>query len=158
MNKALIVLFYFVGFAMIGAEMFLPGIIVGLIGSVVVVGALGAAFVYHGVGFGMTLSIGAVIIGFLLFQYALRRLTHSDRQTHEQGFSAVEDGLEKYVGMTGLVETQLRPVGTARIADRPMTVQTRGELLPRGTRIKVLEARSNTLVVAEDPDPPAADG
>ena len=32
------------------------------------------------------------------------------------------------------------------------------ELLPRGTRIKVLEARSNTLVVAEDPDPPAADG
>jgi len=52
-------------------------------------------------------------------------------------------------GESGVALTELHPSGTARIAGSRMSVQTRGEFLPAGSRLTVIEARGNRVVVRE---------
>ena len=52
-------------------------------------------------------------------------------------------------GESGVALTELHPSGTARVAGSRMSVQTRGEFLPAGARVTVIEARGNRVVVRE---------
>ena len=63
------------------------------------------------------------------------------------------------VGHAGVVESPLRPAGTARIDGRRVDVVSRGELIEAGVPVHVLEVRGNRVVVArrsdEEPAPSA---
>lgn len=58
------------------------------------------------------------------------------------------------VGVEGTARSRLRPSGVAEIAGRRVDVLTRGEMIEAGTRIKVLEARGNRIVVRAVESPP----
>ena len=57
---------------------------------------------------------------------------------------------ENLVGESGEALSGLHPAGTARIAGRRMSVQTRGEFLTAGARVRVIEARGNRIVVRDE--------
>ena len=51
------------------------------------------------------------------------------------------------VGREGLTSSDLRPAGYARIDDRRVDVVSRGESIPAGTPVRVLEVTGNRVVV-----------
>jgi len=64
----------------------------------------------------------------------------------DEGRQAVEHVAE-LVGQEGVATTTLRPSGVARIGERRVDVVTRGEMIPSGTAIRVLEVSGNRVVV-----------
>jgi membrane-bound serine protease (ClpP class) len=52
------------------------------------------------------------------------------------------------VGAEGEIESDCRPTGVARLAGRRIDVTSRGELIERGARVRVLEVKGNRVVVA----------
>lgn len=73
----------------------------------------------------------------------------------ESGMAAsltiADEKSDSLLGKEGEALTELRPSGTARIAGRRMSVQTRGEFLPAGTPLAVIEAHGYRVVVKEQP-------
>ncbi|MEO0652139.1 MAG: NfeD family protein [Planctomycetota bacterium] len=60
------------------------------------------------------------------------------------------------VGQDGLTTSDLRPAGYARIGERRVDVVSRGESIPAGTPVRVLEVSGNRVVVVRVPtDAPA---
>jgi membrane-bound serine protease (ClpP class) len=57
---------------------------------------------------------------------------------------------------TGVVESDLRPAGIARIDGRRVDVVSRGEPIEAGARIVVVEVSGNRVIVArDDSEPPS---
>lgn len=55
--------------------------------------------------------------------------------------------LEALIGQRGPALSMLRPTGTARIADRTLSVQTRGEFIEKGEAVEVTAVESNLIYV-----------
>ena len=55
------------------------------------------------------------------------------------------------VGQEGVATSDLRPAGYARIGDRRVDVVSRGEGIPTGTPVRVLEVSGNRVVVVRAP-------
>jgi membrane-bound serine protease (ClpP class) len=53
------------------------------------------------------------------------------------------------VGQTGVARTDLRPAGSAQIADRRYNVVSIGDFIRQGARIRVIEVRGNRVVVEQ---------
>jgi len=58
------------------------------------------------------------------------------------------------IGMEGEASSQLRPAGTALFGDTPRDVVTRGIMVAKGTRIRVVDVSGNRIVV----EPVESDG
>lgn len=59
-------------------------------------------------------------------------------------------GYEQLLGESGTAQTPLRPSGKVQINGRKIDVVTRGELIERGRRVKVVRVEGNRIFVAED--------
>ena len=55
--------------------------------------------------------------------------------------------LEALIGQRGPALSMLRPTGTARIADRTLSVQSRGEFIEKGETVEVTAVESNLIYV-----------
>jgi membrane-bound serine protease (ClpP class) len=55
------------------------------------------------------------------------------------------------VGLRGVATTMLRPAGRGRFDGKTYDVMTRGEFLPEGTPLRIIEAEGNRYVVAPAP-------
>jgi membrane-bound serine protease (ClpP class) len=51
------------------------------------------------------------------------------------------------VGAEGTIESDCRPTGVARVAGRRIDVVSRGDLIERGERVRVIEVKGNRVVV-----------
>ncbi|MBN2686475.1 MAG: ATP-dependent Clp protease proteolytic subunit [Pontiellaceae bacterium] len=63
---------------------------------------------------------------------------------------AVSPSLEKHlelVGLEGVAHSDLRPGGSAYFGDRKMDVVTRGDYIPSQTKVRIVEAHGNRIVV-----------
>lgn len=60
------------------------------------------------------------------------------------------------VGLRGVATTMLRPAGRGRFDGKTYDIVTRGEFLPAGTPVRIIEADGNRHVVAEAPGDPQA--
>ena len=63
------------------------------------------------------------------------------------GFSSQSDELIEFIGLSGIVATDLRPAGTATINNRRVDVVSRGEYIDKGAGIIVLAVEGNRVVV-----------
>ncbi|MFC1747082.1 NfeD family protein, partial [Candidatus Neomarinimicrobiota bacterium] len=61
-------------------------------------------------------------------------------------------GIESLVGQVGITLTELMPTGKAEFGDRQINVHSRGEYLPRGTQVTLLEVQGNTGIVCSVAD------
>lgn len=144
------------GLVMFGAEIFVPGGILGILGALCLVIAMVtgfAAFPGQGalVALGILLLIGAsFILWATLFPRSKigRRLTMSANLASSK---ATSDDLRLLMGVEGLTDSALRPGGFAVLKGQRIDVITTGEMLDKGTRIKVVGVEGNRVVVAPVP-------
>ena len=144
-GPALIIALVVVGFLLIAAEVFLPGLILGTIGFLCLVASVVLIFLQYGTSAGMLAAFvvgGLTLVGFVLWLFLFprtfigRRLMLQTRQPSDRTAA----GHRTLVGQTGEALTPLRPSGTARLAGKRVDVTAVGEFLEQGAAIEVVAA------------------
>lgn len=148
MAQQLGIVFLFVcGLAFIVAEMFVPGVVLGILGVSGVVASIYLAFQQNNaLGWTLTgIGLASIPVLVILWTKVLSRVMaiHST----QEGFTSAQVGLKELVGQEGVALTQLRPSGTARFGDRKVDVVAESEVIDRDARVKVIEVKSNRVVV-----------
>ncbi len=143
------------GLMLIGAEIFVPGGVLGAIGGFALFGAVVTAFVVFPpivaayIAGAIILMVGLVIglwIKFFPRTWVGKQMTVT-QDLHEA--KGTEDKLAELLNAEGIALSPLHPAGFAEIADRRIDVVTQGEMIDKGAAIRVVEVEGNRVVVAE---------
>lgn len=150
------IIFLLIGVALIIAEIFLPGGILGLIG----IGAVIASLFMSGANIGdmvMSVSIAfivTIVVAVILFRRigldkgVFRHVILKDRTTTEMGYVSKENRLD-LIGKEGVAATGLRPSGVALIDNERVDVVTEGSFIQANTKVKVVKVEGVRVVVRE---------
>ena len=148
---AAIVALVVVGFLLLAAEMFLPGMIVGVVGFLCLCAAVALSYQEHGTVVGTYVLVGVsvvTLVGFVVWLAVFprtpigRKLTLS--QEMEVGTSAEPPA--SLLGKRGVALTPLRPAGTVRIEGRKVDVVTEA-FLESGQEVEVIAQEGMRVVV-----------
>lgn len=134
------------GLALIGAEVYLvPGFnIVGIVGIVLIVFAIGYTFTESGFVGGVLTLVGTVAAGGGMFWWmwqsgAWNRFVLSTNLRRDDQLAAREsEQRTRWLGREGVAITPLRPTGVVEIDDQRLEVATEGEFIAAGSRIRVV--------------------
>lgn len=144
-GPALIIALFVVGFLLIAAEVFLPGLIVGTLGLLCLVGSVALVFVHYGSSAGLLAAFvigGLTLTGFLLWLNLFPRTIVGRRLMlrTQQPPDRTADENRALLGESGEAITPLRPSGTARIGGKRVDVTAVGEFLEQGAAVVVVAA------------------
>ena len=154
MGLDLIIAVLVAGIALILAEVFGPGGILGAIGLLLLAAGVVLGFDYSRAA-GLWLLGGTcvcLLVGLWLWAKYFPRLPFArkyilDQDAHDwQGFDASSQEL---VGREGVSHTPLRPAGTAIVDGKRVHVVTRGEMIEARTPLRVIQVEGNRIVVTE---------
>jgi len=151
-GPSLIIALVVVGVLLIAAEVFLPGLIVGTIGLLCLIGSVVLVFVQYGPAAGALAAFvvgGLTIAGFVLWLFLFPRTFIGRRimlHTSQPATHAAEEH-RSLVGETGEAITPLRPSGTARIGGKRVDVTAVGEFLEQGETVVVVAADGMRVAV-----------
>ena len=139
------------GLMLIGAEIFMPGGILGTFGGIALIIAIIIGFREFGPLRG-TYSAMVFMVGvaMALWIKVFPRTGIGKCMTVSRDLSdskATESGIAQLVGQEGEAASDLRPAGFATIEGKRVDVVTQGEMISRGSRIRVLAVESNHVVV-----------
>jgi membrane-bound serine protease (ClpP class) len=144
-GPALIITLFVIGFILIAAEVFLPGMILGIVGFLCLIGSVAAVFATYGTSAGLLAAfvVGALAFGgFLLWLFLFPRTFVGRRfmllATQPPDPAAADH--RALLGETGEALTPLRPAGTARLGGKRVDVTAIGEFLEAGTPVEVIAA------------------
>jgi membrane-bound ClpP family serine protease len=153
-----LVLLLMIGLALTLAEIFFLSFgILGTLAAVSLVSSVFLAFTNHGQAVGFLFLAVASIGAPLVVLYGMKWLPHtrlgralilSGPTSAEVTGAGADPGLGALLGRSGAAESDLRPAGIARIDGRRIDVVTRGEMLERGTPLRVVDVTANRVVVA----------
>ncbi len=145
---AWILIIYALGLASMVVEIFIPGAVVGTAGFCMVVGSIIYA-AYSGHSILATVLIATTLIFlpffFLLWKNVIGRVLSVPETLKD--FRSSAGGYEQLLQKEGVAQSSLRPSGTATIDGKRYYVVTRGEMLDKGTKIKVIEVSGTRLTV-----------
>ena len=145
-----VLLFYVIGLVAMIIEMFIPGAVMGIMGFLAVCGSLVYAFMTGHTTAGTILVVVTILfipLFFLVWKSVLRRLFAV--KNDEKDFRSSMQDYEELLGKEGAAASALRPSGTAVIESRRYAVVTRGEMIDRGARVKVIDVAGSRLTVKE---------
>ncbi len=143
------------GLMMIGAEVFIPGGVLGMFGALALLGAIICSFTVFPANIAVYIS-GAIIIlvGVVIAlwikifpgtwigrQMTVAQDLHTSKST--------EAYLPEMLGVEGITISALHPSGYAELNGHRVDVVTQGEMIDKGKPIKVVEVEGNRVVVAE---------
>jgi membrane-bound serine protease (ClpP class) len=140
------------GFALVIAEIFLPGVIAGLAGVALLLAAAVAASLQYGpTGLAWTLSI-ELVLGLVIFLLWMRYFPTSrfgakfslPETAPQKSFSSLGP---EWLGAQGVALTALRPSGTARIRDTRIDVITEGMLVDAGQPVAIVKIEGSAIFV-----------
>jgi membrane-bound serine protease (ClpP class) len=143
------------GIIMVCLEVFIPGGVVGALGGIALLASVVMAFKARGLQFGSYWLAGTAVLTFIGVFISIKYLPRSPAgkklflNSREEGYSSSDQSLPGLLGKKGRTETYLRPAGMVLIEDRRVDVVTRGEFIPRGKEVKVVEVEGNRVVVGE---------
>lgn len=154
------------GVTLLFLEMFLPGMIAGIIGAIMLIAAVFVAYSDVGIEAGnVTLAAATAITALLWWWWATkfqhtrfgRRMTLTATDT---GTSQAE-GITHLAGQTGIAITPLRPSGTILVGGRRIDAITGGEFIENGTCVRIVRAEGSAVIVhrqtqADSPSVPSA--
>lgn len=149
---SLIIVLFVVGFLLIAAEVFVPGMVLGIVGFLCLAGSVALVYATHGptAGLAATFVVGGLAIaGFLLWLFLFPRTLIGRRlmlTTTQPADPAVATN-QTLLGATGVALTPLRPAGTARIDGRRVDVTALSEFLEEGAEVVVVAADGMRIVV-----------
>jgi membrane-bound serine protease (ClpP class) len=140
-----------IGFLMIAAEVFVPGMILGFLGTLCWIAAVSWAYASYGLAAGTMVLAGVSIAGTLAFigymaafpkTFIGRQIINKDAQSTPANIPELT-----MLGKKGESLTTLRPAGTARIDGRRHDVIAEGSFIEPHSPIIVVRVEGNNLVV-----------
>ena len=145
------------GTMLIGAEIFVPGGVLGFLGGILLFGASVTAFIHPditngaaaGITGGIIIMVGVVIgLWIKLFPdtWVGKQMTVSKDLHDAKGTDA---HLEELLGTEGITTSYLHPGGYAEINGNRIDVITEGEMIDCNTAIKVIKIEGNRVLVAK---------
>jgi len=151
----LLLTFLMAGVALLLAEVFLPGMIAGVLGVVCLLGAAVVGFAEFGPKVGSLILMAELIAGTVLTILWMRYFpkTPLGRKYILDPSTAAHAPTEpeKWLGHEGTALTDLRPAGSARLDGEKVDVTTSGEHLESGTRVKVVRVDGPSIFVRRAP-------
>lgn len=158
-----------IGITLLIAEVFIPsGGIISVLATVTLLGALVCAWQawwvssqgsFWGFIAGMSLLLPATVV-FAFYVWPStplgKRAILEGPAPHEvASFVAQEEKHRQMIGKIGDTVTALNPAGMVRIDGQRVHCQSEGMILDAGTRVRVISARANSVVVRRiDPNSP----
>ncbi len=139
------------GIILIGAEIFVPGAILGTFGGISLVGAIILAFAISPV-FGLYIAGGVIILtafGVMLWIKYFPRLSIGRKMTLDadgKDFKA-SDAKHPLLGQKGVAQSDLRPAGFALFNGQREDVVTEGGMIRKGEAISVVQVAGNRIIV-----------
>jgi len=149
-----ILLLFAAGMALVLAEFFVPGLICGVLGSLLVLASGGlACYTYpdHVLFIILVYALGVCIcvaIGMYMMSRtrAAKHLILGDSQQLAAGWVAADSDLG-LVGMQGKAITTLRPAGTILVDGKRLDAVTNGGYIEKDAEIRVIEVHGSRIVV-----------
>ncbi len=150
MDVTVIVALFICGLTAMCVELFLPGAVIGILGFLAVLGSIVYAFASGHTVTGLVL-VGCSVIFLPAFFFVWKNVLgkYWALKSDEKGFHPSTTVRADLLGAEGLAVSPLRPSGIARLNERRYDVVTRGEMIERGARIKVIEVSGNRIVVTK---------
>ena len=138
-----IVVLIIVGFLMLAAEVFVPGMVLGLLGGLCLSGAVIVAFLYYDAVTGAIVFVGVCVLsvaGFFAWMAAFPHTAIGRRimlqKSHASG-----------VGAQGRSLTPLRPAGSAFIGGRKVDVVAESDFIAPDEAVVVVREEGLRIVV-----------
>ncbi len=129
-------------------ELFIPGAVIGITGFCMVAGSLIYAF-YAGHNLLAAVLIGLLLLFlpffFLLWKNVIGRVLSVPETLKD--FHSSGQHYEQLLGKEGVALSLLRPSGSARVEGNRYAVVTRGEMIDKDVRVKVIDVSGTRLVV-----------
>ena len=142
-----VVLLFALGLSLIVAEIFLVGVVLGLIGLTCMLVSIYFGF-EKSAGLGWTLVVIAAasvpVLAIVWVKVINRVLAMKFTQT---GYTSAQMQYKDLVGQEGVALTTLRPAGMARFGEKKVDVVSEGEVVERDSRVRVIEVKGNRVVV-----------
>ena len=140
------------GLLLLFLEMFLPGMIAGIIGAALLIVSVSKSYSAFGaVGGNIALVIALVTSGALWWWWAnhFQNTRFGRRMTlQSQGEGSVGiPGLAELVGQDGTAFTTLRPGGTITVDGKKVDAISDGELIEAGASVRVVRAQGICVIV-----------
>ena len=152
MIEAIIVL-VIAGFLMIAAEVFVPGLVLGTLGGLCLIGAVALCYATYGPLVGTAAFAGLAVLSIVGFFLWLRLFPHTPlgkkMMLHKSLLSRNSLKMPYLIGSTGEAVTPLRPAGTAVIQGRRMDVVAEAGLIESGQKISVVAQEGIRIVVRQ---------
>ncbi len=150
-----VVLFFVTGMVLLLVEFFLPGMVLGTAGVLLIIisAVLGvreypdqAFWIIGGELAGAALSVVAGLLVLTRTNLLRGRLTLATSQQAAEGYVSAESDMS-LVGREGVVITALRPAGTIRVGDQRLDAVSEGVFVEENCRVRVREVRGSRIVV-----------
>ena len=148
-------LFLGIGIALIFAELFVPGGVLGTVGAIMVIWAL-TLMTDTFIGLLLAILVSFTIIGIII--YILIKIIPKERMRNtlilssslnkDEGYISSKD-LQSYTGKVGIAESTLRPTEKAKIEGRILDVVSEDKLIEKGKMVKVTYVDGTKVLVRE---------
>jgi len=150
----LLIVLAMAGFLLLMAEIFVPGMVLGIIGLACLAGSILIGYTQYGALGGSILAAGisfVVLVGFVVWMSMFQKTGIGRRlmlnSSLQQGDSLVEEPDAGLLGKQGVAITPLRPAGTAELEGKKVDVFAESNLIEAGTPILVVEHEGVRVVV-----------
>ncbi len=131
-------------------ELFIPGAVIGISGFLMAVGSIAYAY-YSGYTILACILLAALILYVPVFFMFWRNVIGNvlSLEESEKDYRSSMQNYEELLGETGQATSSLRPSGTALINDKRYAVVTRGEMIDKGSTVKVIDVAGSRLTVTK---------
>lgn len=126
-----------------------PGLIVGILGFVMMVGGVVAAYVTHGALVGNIVLISTVVLSIILFALTLRSKTWRKLalKTNIDSKMNTIDEQKLTVGMEGVAISRLAPMGKGKFDNEMVEVSSTKGFIDVGATIEITKIQGNKVYV-----------
>ena len=139
-----------IGAILLMLEIYLPGLVAGILGLLCIIAGVAAGYVEFGPQTGTWLLTGvlaALVLGFGAWLWLFPRTKLGRAFISGGTVGEIRTEKPELVGLSGVAFTQLRPSGTALIQGRRVDVVTEGGLVEKGTALRVVAVEGMRVVV-----------
>lgn len=139
------------GFLLLAAEVFVPGMVLGILGSLSLVASVVVAYLKHGAFVG-SITLVVVLVGSTVGFFAWMALfprTSIGRKLilASEPVTADKSRADGLLGQIGEALTPLRPAGTILLDGRKMDVISEGELVEAGDVVEIIRHEGLRTIV-----------
>ncbi|MDB6065938.1 MAG: hypothetical protein JWR26_2146 [Pedosphaera sp.] len=146
----LVITLLVVGVLLLLAEGFLPGMIAGIVGACCLIAGIVEGYLKFGLSGGNLILVGVtlgMIVGAWLWLKYFPDSAIAKKFVSKQVVGDIGTDRPELLHQCGTAFSQLRPAGTALINGKRVDVVSEGQLIERGTPVKVVALEGMRVVV-----------